>query len=87
MNTLNITDLEMSKDLNREAMLALNGGWTFLNTKYSYSSYSRNSDSQTNGGYRYLGNVRYRVINLKQSWSRTQTKTNNFYRLEFNGYI
>ena len=85
---LKINDMQLGKELDQQAMSALTGGWTF--TGYSsntYSSWSTVSDTTSNGGYQYIGTVRYRIVNRRIRKQRTQRRTSNYKRLEFDGYI
>ena len=88
MNAINIIDLDNDRELGREAMQALTGGWTFTNYSSTwYSSWSTVSDSTSTAGYQTIGTVRYRIVNRAIRKQRTQRRTSNYRRLEFSGYI
>ena len=79
MTLIAINDMDLSKNLDRQAMSALTGGWTF--THYSnntYGSWSTISDNTSSGGYRYFGGIRYRVHNRAIRRERTQRRTSNY---------
>lgn len=88
MTIIAINDMDLSKELDQQAMSALLGGWTFTNySNNTYSSWSTISDTTSNGGYQYIGNVRYRIRTRSIRRERTQRRTSNYRRLEFDGYI
>ena len=88
MNIIAINDMPLSKDLDQQAMSALTGGWTFTNySNNTYGSWSTVSDTTVNGGYQYIGTVRYRIRNRRIRRQRTQRRTSNYTRLEFDGYL
>ncbi len=87
MTALAILDIEESKELDQNAMSAVLGGWTYTGRSNSYSSWSTVSDQTWNGGYQNIGTIRYRIVNRRIRKQRTHTRSKNYKRLEFSGYL
>ena len=88
MTALAIADLNTARQLDRDAMHQLIGGWNFTGySNFTSSSWSTVSDTTSAGGFQTIGTVRYRIVNRRIREERTQRRTKNYKRLEFAGYL
>ena len=81
MSTLVVQDLEHDLELDKNAMKDIMGGWTYLGSTSSYGHYTYTSSWTTDGGYKYIGGIKYRIRNKYKKYKRNQYKTKQYQEL------
>jgi hypothetical protein len=81
MSTITVNDLDLGQALDRQAMAKLSGGYTFTGSSTSNGSWSFVNSWKTNGGFKQIGFVKYKVDNLHKRYQRTQTRTDHYSQL------
>ena len=79
MTTLAINDLNLGKDLDRQAMGSLMGGkWTYQGSTYSQGSWTFSSSTTYFKGYVWVGGYLRKKYGKRVTYKRTQYR-NDFY--------
>ncbi|TVR63788.1 MAG: hypothetical protein EA420_06510 [Candidatus Competibacteraceae bacterium] len=81
MTMIAIQDLELNKTLDRQAMARLSGGYTYTGSSTSNGSWSHVNSWKTNGGFKQIGFVKYKVDRLHKRYQRTQYRTDSYEQL------
>lgn len=81
MSTIALHDLDLGKDLDRAAMAKVNGGYTYTHSTNSYGSWSFVSQWKSNGGFKQIGFVKYKIDRLHKRYKRTHYRTKHFEQL------
>lgn len=81
MSAITLNDLELSQDLDRQAMAKLSGGYTYTGYNDSYGSWSFVNEWTSNGGFKTIGFIKYKVDKKHRRYKRTQYRTYNYEQL------
>ena len=81
MSTIAINDLDLGKDLDQAAMANVKGGYTYTGSSDSYGSWSFVNEWTSNGGFKQIGFVKYKVDRKHRRYKRTQYRTYNYEQL------